>query len=99
MGSDLTTRETRKMATETKERKIMTKTVEVKTSKKGNRYLTVKGKDDKWLFVNLVKDNKVYIPTIPKSARELEVNFTSYKYDDENSRLVLFGVTDLVFKG
>ena len=87
------------MATEVKERKIMTKTVEVKTSKAGNRYLAVKGRDEKNYFVNLVKDNKKFIPTIPKSARELEVSFTSFLYDDENHRLVLFGVTDLVFKG
>lgn len=88
------------MTTEVKkERKIMTKTVEVRTSKAGNRYLAVKSKDDKNFFVNLVKDNKKFIPTIPKSAREVEINFTSFLYDDENHRLVLFGVTDLVFKG
>ena len=87
------------MTTEVKERKIMTKTVEVKTSKAGNRYLAVKGRDEKNYFVNLIKDNKKFIPTIPKSSRELEVSFTSFLYDDENHRLVLFGVTDLVFKG
>ena len=87
------------MTTEVKERKIMTKTVEVKTSKAGNRYLAVKGRDEKNYFVNLIKDNKKFIPTIPKSARELEVSFTSFLYDDENHRLVLFGVTELVFKG
>lgn len=82
----------------TKERKIMTKTIQVATSKKGVRYLFTTSKDGNKMFVNLVKDNRGYTPTIPASAKEVDVEFTSFKYDDENKRLVLFGVSTLLFK-
>lgn len=88
------------MAEELKERKIMTKTVKIATSKAGNVYMYVMGKDGKTrYFVNLVKDNKAYIPSYPKGAKEVDINFTSYEYNDIDHRLVLFNVSDLVFKG
>ena len=76
---------------------IMTKTVDIKTSKKNTKFFAVKGKDDKMLFVNLVKDNKAYLPKLPATAKQFDVDFTSYKQED--NRLVLFGVENLVFKG
>ena len=86
----------RKETRDGKEVKIMTKTVDIKTSKKNTKFFAVKGKDDKMLFVNLVKDNKAYLPELPKWANRLDVDFTSYKQED--NRLVLFGVENHVFR-
>ena len=80
-----------------KEVKIMTRTVDIKTSKKGTKFFSIMGKDDKMVFVNLVKDNKSYLPKLPKDAKTFDVDFTSYKFED--NRLVLFGCDNLVFKG
>lgn len=87
----------RKEVRDGKEVKIMTRTVDIKTSKKNTKFFAVKGKDDKMLFVNLVKDNKAFLPKLPASAKQFDVDFTSYKIED--NRLVLFGVENLVFKG
>ena len=82
----------------TKEKKIMTKTVSISVSKAGNPYLNIEGKNQKRYFVNLIKENKAFTPTIPYGSKEVEVHFTSFSYDDENSRLALFGVSELIFK-
>ena len=87
----------RKEVRDGKEVKIMTRTVDIKTSKIGTKFFAVIGKDDKMLFVNLVKDNKAFLPKLPASAKQFDVDFTSYKQED--NRLVLFGVETIVFKG
>ena len=79
------------------ERKVMTRSVNVGLSKKGNLYLFTT-KNDKRYFVNLVKDNKGHYPKIPAKATSCEIEFTSFLWDTENSRLVLFDVRDIVFK-
>ena len=79
------------------ERKEMSRVVDVVTSKNGNVFLSTLDKNNKMMFVNLIKDNKKFSPKIPKSAKSAEVTFTSYLFDDENKRLVLFDVKDITF--
>ena len=77
------------------EKKLLKGTYAVKKSKKGNYYLSYTTKKGKTLFVNLIKDNKKFIPSIPEGAIEVEISFSGYKYGDNN--ITLFGVTDMSY--
>ena len=75
------------------EKKLFTKTINVGVSKeKGVNYLFIK-EDGKFVFVNLIKDNKGYKPKLD-GVKTLEVTYSSYKRED--NRLALFGVTEVL---
>ena len=69
------------------------KVIQVGTSKKGNPYFFIKTKTDKLVFVNLIKDNKKFVPTIKDGVKALEVEYTSYINDYDNDNQTLFNVT------
>ena len=75
------------------EQKVMTKTVVCKKSKAGNLYLA-EVKEGKTLLVNLIKNNKRYVPKM-KEGNEYDIEFTSYKLDSENNVIALFNVSGI----
>ena len=91
-----------------KERDVFTKRVEVGYSKKdGTPYLYLKTKENVLVFINLVKENKRFMPIIKKGTVALQVNYTSYQRSDRVKEgevvdttkplnTTLFNVTDIV---
>ena len=71
---------------------IFKKVIQVGTSKKGNPYFFIKTKTDKLVFVNLIKDNKKFVPTIKDGVKALEVEYESYINDYNNDNQTLFNV-------
>ncbi len=69
------------------------KVIQVGSSKKGNPYFFIKTKVDKLVFVNLIKDNKKFVPTLKDGVKALEVEYTSYINDYDNDNQTLFNVT------
>lgn len=74
------------MATKkTETKKVFTKEVQVGTSKKtGSKFLFIKTKAGKMVFVNLVKDSKRFNPEIKDGIKAIEVEYTSYATKDES---------------
>lgn len=93
-----------------KENKVLTFTVNVgigKTSKQPYLFVNNK-KGDKMYLVNLVKDNKKYVLSIPKGSTKVDISCTGYLYEHKGqkdktgtvvtvNRLTLFNVSDVVF--
>lgn len=72
---------------------VFRKTIQVGTSKKGNPYFFIKTKAGKLVFVNLIADNKKFVPTIKDDVKFLEVEYESYINDYDNDNQTLFNVT------
>ena len=71
----------------------MQRTVLCKKSKKGNLYLSSE-KGGKSTLVSLVKDGKAYRPQLVE-GQTYDIEFTSYKLDQEKRIVVLFGVSGI----
>ena len=75
------------------EKQVFKKVINVGTSKKGEPYFFIETKTGKLVFVNLIADNKLFVPTLKHGVRALEVEYTSYIKDYHNDNLTLFNVT------
>ncbi len=75
------------------EKQTFKKVIRVGTSKKGNPYFFIETKTGKLVFVNLIKDNKLFVPTLKHGVRALEVEYTGYINDYDNDNQTLFNVT------
>ncbi len=75
------------------EKQVFNKVIQVGTSKKGNPYFFIKTKAGKLIFVNLIADNKLFVPTLKHGVRALEVEYTGYINDYGNNNQTLFNVT------
>ena len=69
------------------------KVIRVGTSKKGEPYFFIETKNGKIVFINLIADNKLFVPTLKHGVRALEVEYTSYINDYDNDNQTLFNVT------
>ena len=69
------------------------KVIRVGTSKKGEPYFFIETKTGKLVFVNLIVDNKLFVPTLKHGVRALEVEYSSYIKDYQHDNLTLFNVT------
>ena len=67
------------------EKKTFSREVEVGKSSKGNTYFYITAKDGKKVFINLIKDNKKFVPNFKDNTVALEISFTSYNKDFENN--------------
>lgn len=78
-----------------------------KESKQPYLYVNTK-KGDKMFLVNLVKDNKKHVLSIPKGSKQVDINCTGYIYAHKGHKdqsgteikvntLTLFNVSDVVF--
>lgn len=74
-------------------KQVFKKVIQVGTSKKGNPYFFIKTKAGKLVFVNLIVDNKLFVPTLKDGVKALEVEYTSYINDYDNDNQTLFNVT------
>ena len=75
------------------EKQTFKKVIQVGTSKKGNPYFFIETKTGKLVFVNLIVDNKLFVPTLKHGVRALEVEYSSYIKDYQHDNLTLFNVT------
>ena len=74
-------------------KQVFKKVILVGTSKKGNPYFFIKTKTDKLVFVNLINDNKKFVPKIKDGVKALEVEYSSYNNNYNNNNQTLFNVT------
>ena len=75
------------------EKQTFKKVIRVGTSKKGEPYFFIETKTGKLVFVNLIADNKLFVPTLKHGVRALEVEYSGYIKDYQNDNLTLFNVT------
>lgn len=93
-----------------KEKKVLTFNVNIGIGKESKQpYLFVNTKKgDKMYLVNLVKDNKKHVLSIPKGSTKVDISCTSYLYEHKGHKdnsgnenkvntLTLFNVSDVVF--
>lgn len=81
-------------------KQVFKKIIQVGTSKKGKPYFFIRTKAGKLVFVNLIADNKKFVPKIKDDVKFLEVEYTSYinDYDNDNQTLFNVKVTDELYK-
>lgn len=92
-----------------KEQKVLTFNVKIGVGKESKQpYLFVNNKKgDKMYLVNLVKDNKKHVLSIPKGSTKVDIGCTGYLYEHKGHKrngrevtvntLTLFNVSDVVF--
>ena len=86
-------------------KKILTFSVNVGIGKESKQpYLFVNNKKgDKMFLVNLIKDSKKHVLSVPKGSTSVDITCTSYLYKFKNDKdqkvnsLTLFDVRDVVF--
>ncbi|MEM1973679.1 MAG: hypothetical protein QXN68_02695 [Thermoplasmata archaeon] len=91
------------MAKEVKQKgnNLYNKVINVGKSKNGgNTYFYIKTKDNKLVFVTLIKDGKKFVPVLKDGVKQLEVTYTSYergdKQEEKTNNLTLFNVSEIV---
>lgn len=83
---------------DTGSQKVFTKTCDIGVDKNGNDYLFITAKGGKMVFINLVKDNKKHVLVIPRNAKKVVIEYTSYETDFEKSKITLFNVGNVSYE-